>query len=235
MNIELSVETRAKPINGKFQADVIPNRVLDKKDVVDALAKDLGLAPAAIEVVISGLDDLVVRELGRGNRVDLGLVSFLPKLSGALSARDADPSFDGLRLCGSARARHKLVNAIDENLVPVNKVTGNKVVLSSVATKGDEIGGRIKAGTAAIATGIGLVVVEGRADEGIWLQSRQAYGYKDTGFKARILFQDADHVEFVFDALPPPGKYSLVLAGRGGNTTAYRAARRRLNVEVVES
>ena len=49
--------------------------------------------------------------LAQGNRLDFGLVSFYPRLSGALSSRDIDPEQDGLFVRGAVKATRTLMNA----------------------------------------------------------------------------------------------------------------------------
>lgn len=58
--------------------------------------------------MVEGIERFIRRELENGNRLDFGLVSFLPRLSAALPARDADPGETGIRLRGSVKARKSL-------------------------------------------------------------------------------------------------------------------------------
>jgi hypothetical protein len=60
-----------------------------------------------------GFESFILDQLAKGFRLDFGLVSFYPRLSGGLSSRDADPEADRA-LRGDCRDRGELMERVHE-------------------------------------------------------------------------------------------------------------------------
>ena len=65
------------------------------------------------------IEKFIEKKLAEGFQVDLSLASFVPRLSSALSARDADQETDGLCVQGTVTGRAKLRNAIKDKVEAV--------------------------------------------------------------------------------------------------------------------
>ena len=111
----------------RFQAELEPNRVLEGEDLIEELAR-YGYANERVraELAMTIFEGFVVAKLAEGYRIDTGLVSFVPRLSGALSTRDIDPETDGLYVQGSVTARGKLRHALRDKIEAVNPLARRK-------------------------------------------------------------------------------------------------------------
>ena len=98
MNKEPCVKAtvRSNATAGKFQAILTPVDEIKGDELVNQLAQYSGIKPGQARIQLTALEGFVLDMLAQGKRLDFGLVSFYPRLSGALSSRDADPSVDGL-------------------------------------------------------------------------------------------------------------------------------------------
>ena len=109
---QIKVKPRAITVGGKFQADLEPVDIVTEKDIVTGWATNAGLTPIMAQTALTSLEGYILQELGKGKRLDFNLVSFYPRLSGALSSRDSDPESDGLYVRGAVKARRALVNGL---------------------------------------------------------------------------------------------------------------------------
>ena len=92
-----SVVSRGKQM---FQALTVPNARVDESRLAERFAAKIRVSAAEAHYFITSLSELIVDELQAGNQVDFPLVSFYPRLSGSLPAKDADPAGSGLYIQG---------------------------------------------------------------------------------------------------------------------------------------
>ena len=108
---------RKTAMGGLFQAALKPVDVLTMDDIADRWATYSGQPRGMAKSHLMGFESFILDQLAEGYRLDLGLVSFYPRLSGGLSSRDADPESDGLFVRGAVKARRALVNGLKLRLV----------------------------------------------------------------------------------------------------------------------
>ena len=69
------------------------------------------------------LEGFILAELAKGKKIDFELVSFYPRLSGALPSRDSSPEAEGLFVRGAVKARRTLMNGLKDKLEAVNSIS----------------------------------------------------------------------------------------------------------------
>lgn len=121
--IKIKAMTREKDAAGKFQADLTPNATIEGNELVERWAEFSRLNSAQAETTLVLLKGFILEELAKGNKLDFELVSFYPRLSGALSSRDSSPDAEGLyvrgakgRIVGYATGLTEVV--FDEQIAP---------------------------------------------------------------------------------------------------------------------
>ena len=226
---KVKIRTRTKPMrNGQYQTDVVPNAVLDVSDIAKGWAAQSLMRPALAESLICSLEGYILEEIGKGNQLNFGLVSFAPRLSGSLPSRDSNPANEGVGVRGAVKARRKLMAGPKYDLVAVNALSSTRTVLTGVYYDGSERHKPIKPGMEIVVSGDSIPVVEGREDEGVWLESKR----QGKVAKGRILESTPTALRVVFDELPPTGKYFLVVATRCGRDESLKPVRCRAEVPV---
>jgi hypothetical protein len=70
--------------------------------------------------MIGSLEECILDALSDGYQLNFGLVSFYPRLSGALPSRDSDPAAEGLYVRGAVKARRALRDGLKEKIDAVN-------------------------------------------------------------------------------------------------------------------
>ena len=99
--------TREKDAAGKFQTNLTPNATLEGKELIERWADFSRLNAAQAETTLVLLKGFILDELAKGNKLDFELVSFYPRLSGALPSRDSSPDAEGLYVRGAVKARRE--------------------------------------------------------------------------------------------------------------------------------
>lgn len=229
---QIKVKPRATTVGGKFQADIEPVDTLAGKDLIQRWAESIGLTPIMAKTMLTGLEGFILQELAQGRRLDFNLVSFYPRLSGALSSRDSDPEADGLFVRGAVKARRALVYGLKRSLEAENglAVTRPRIanILDRTANKHDVIA----AGHELSAVGREFLINLSHEDEGVWLEKETRKGtIKIT--RARVLKSSHINTEFVFDDPIPRGKYFVTICSRCGRGLEYRVIRCRREVTAL--
>lgn len=222
-----SVVSRGKQM---FQALTVPNARVDESRLAERFAAQLRVGVAEAQYFIDSLSGLIVKELQAGNQVDFPLVSFYPRLSGSLPAKDADPAGSGLYMQGCVRARRQLRDALKNCLKPVNVLSPGRVTIHDVLDVDLQRRCVVGIGHVIHIAGINVEIDPDAPDEGVWLESS---GGKVLA-RAEVFDSDLQTVSCRFTDPVPPGKCSLVLGNRanskGGN---YSLLTRRFEIEVV--
>ena len=226
---KVSVRTRSKPMpNGRFQTDIVPNEVLDVKEIAKRWARQSMLNPSLAESLIGSLEGYILEEVGKGNQLNFGLATFEPRLSGSLPMRDSSPADEGLCVRGAVKARRKLLDGPKSSLEAVNVLPSVRTSLTGVIYEGSERREPIRAGVEIVVMGDSIPVVAGREDEGVWLESKR----QGKVAKGRIVESQEKAMRVVFDELPQSGKYFLVVATRCGRDATLKPVRCRAEVSV---
>lgn len=223
------VNARNKPLaNGQYQTDIVPNAVLDMEDIAKGWAEQSAMRPGFAKSMVESLEGYILDELGKGNQLSFGLVSFYPRLSGNLEMRDSNPATEGLYVRGAVKARRKLMSGLKGGLVAVNAISSIRTVITGVYYEGASRHEPIKAGMEITVCGESISVVEGREDEGVWLEAKR----RGKVAKGRIVESTPTALRVVFDELPAKGKYFLVVATRCGRDVSLKPVRCRAQVSV---
>lgn len=229
---QIKIKPRKTSINGKIQADMEPTDTLSGTELVTRWAEAAGLKPILAQTVLTSLEGFILQELAAGRRLDFNLVSFYPRLSGALSSRDSDPESDGLFVRGAVKARRTLVNGLKRSLEAENGLAVARPHISNILDKTVDKFDVVAAGHELSAVGRELQIDLSRDDEGVWLEKDT---HKDTVkiARARVLKSSQINTIFVFDAPIPRGKYFVAICSRCGRGTDYRVVRCRREVTAL--
>ena len=229
---QIKIKPRTTTVNGKFQADMEPTDTLAGNELVAHWAVTAGLNPILAQTVLTSLEGFILQELAKGRRLDFNLVSFYPRLSGALSSRDSDPESDGLFVRGAVKARRALVNGLKRSLEAENGLAVTRPRISNVFDKTADQFDVVAADHELSAVGREILIDLSRDDEGVWLEKETRKGAVKI---ARARVQSASHINtvFVFDAPIPRGKYFVTICTRCGRGADYRVIRCRHEVTAL--
>ena len=227
---------RKTAMDGIFQAALKPVDVLTMDDIAGRWASYSGQQPGMAKSHLIGFESFILDQLANGYRLDFGLVSFYPRLSGGLSSRNADPESDGLFVRGAVKARRALINGLKRQLVAENACTASHVRIYTVFDR--EIGrfGVVTPGHTITITGAEIPINPKRDDEGVWLEKRLHNKARQRSYiqvvRGRVHKSDLTSAEVVFDAPIEKGNYLLTLYTRSGHGTDFKVVHCRSEVSV---
>lgn len=228
LKIKVAAGSGNKGANRRFQANVEPNHVIEGENLIERLADYAfgGNKPTAANAV-RGIEEFIIHELENGNRIDFSLATFYPRLSAALSARDADPAEDGITVRGAVKAKTRLVGAPREKVVAVNTAAKDVIRIFSTYNPKTKEFDVIRPYEPIRVTHQASYIIEGREDEGFILEKRTGKGGRKPKFiaKAEIIGEDRGFPLIVFKEDIPRGKYNLVVLTRSGKSTDYALRR----------
>lgn len=212
----------------RFQVDLKPKGILEGEDLTEALAKyGFGGETARARMALIMLEGFIVEKLSEGYRIDTDLVSFMPRLSSALSKRDVDPESDGAYVQGSVSARGKLRHALREKVEAVNPLARRFLRIFNVF---DQEAGRfdeIETGHTLSLVGHDITIDRTSPDEGVWLEKRSGHWNRKSKFiqRAELLESTPTGCKVVFREPIPSGKYNIVVGTRCGDGRDYQLRR----------
>ena len=215
---------REKESAGKFQANLVPNATLKGKDLIRRWAEFSRLNMAQAETTLVLLKGFILDELAKGNKLDFDLVSFYPRLSGALPSRDSSPAAEGLYVRGAVKARRPLMSGLKDKLEAENGLATVHSHIFSVFDKTVKRFDVLATGHVLSVAGYDIPVDDAKEDEGVWLERRTHNGYERVT-KGRIVGRVIDFTEVVFDEAIVPGPYVLAVYTRCGHGDGYRVVR----------
>ena len=229
----LYISTRKTSMNRKFQADIRVNEVLEVDEIAERWAESNAIKPSLAKSMIRSLEDYIIDALADGCQLNFSLATFYPRLTGALSSRDADPESENLYVRGAVRARRSLVYGLKDKVEAVNSLSEVRprffTIFDTVSKKFDEVA----TGHEMSAAGTDIDIDPTRPDEGVWLERRKNNGYEKV-MKARLVSSDCGKAVFVFEGEMPPQKCAVAIYTRCGRSTDYKALVCRREVAVVE-
>ena len=227
---------RETAMGGMFQATLRPVDVLTMDDIAERWASYSGQPQGMAKSHLIGFESFILDQLAKGCRLDFGLVSFYPRLSGGLTSRDADPEADGLFVRGAVKARRALVNGLKRRLVAENSQTTSRARIYSVYDGETRRYGTVTPGHTLSISGNDIVIDPACDDEGVWLEKRLHDSSRHHSYvkvaRGRILKSDIAIAEVVFDEAVPKGTYLLTLYTRCGRGTDFKAVHCRSEVSV---
>ena len=233
----IKATVRANAAAGKFQASLTPVEVVKGKELVNQLAKYSNVQSGQARIQLTVLESFILDMLAKGKRLDFGLVSFYPRLSGALSSRDADPEADGLFVRGAVKATRTLTNALKSKLRAVNTPEANSVIINNVFDRDANTFEVIAADHVLSISGQNIKIDPTRDDEGVWLVKRRHIGKRKHAYeviaRARVTQSDMSVVEVIFPGPLPSGKCLLEVRTRRGNGTDFKVVTCHHEISVV--
>lgn len=227
----LKVIARKNAVGGKFQSEIKPVGVLDVMEIAERWAESMALKPGMAKMMIGSLEDFILDALSDGYQLNFGLVTFYPRLSGALPSRDSDPESEGLFVRGAVRARKSLVNGLKDNLDVVNSLSSSKPQIFNVLDKDTKRFDVIAPGHTLSVSGRDILIDASDPEEGVWLEKRTKNGYEQV-VKARLLSSDSSMAEFVVDGELSPRKYLIAVYTRSGRGKDHKVVVCRHEVSV---
>ena len=222
---KIAVNVRKKNTAGMFQVDVTPKETLSGKALAQRWAAYSHTDAARAEATLIMLEGFILSELAGGRKLDFGLVSFYPRLSGALPSRDSSPEAEGLYVRGAVKARRSLMTGIKDKLEAVN---GLSTVHSRIFNVFDKTANRfdiVAPGHVLSVSGRDIPVDATKEDEGFWLEKRTYRGTYARVAKGRVVGATYDLTEIVFDESIVRGPYVLAVYTRCGHGADYHVVR----------
>ena len=229
---QIKVRPRTATVGGKFQADMEPTDTLAENDIVTRGAESSGLKPILAQSALTSLEGFILQELANGRRLDFNLVSFYPRLSGALSSRDSDPESDGLFVRGAVKARRALVNGLKRSLEAENGLATVRPRIFNIFDKDTQKFDVVASGHVMSAVGQEFQIDLTREDEGVWLE-RETHKGNVRITRARVLTSTRINTEFIFDEPIERGRYFVAVCSRCGRSTDYKVVRCRREVKAL--
>ena len=221
---KITAVTRQNDAAGKFQTNLTPVTTLSDKELVERWAAYSRLNSAVAKATLTMLEGFILAKLSEGKKLDFNLVSFYPRLSGALSNRDSSPEAEGLYVRGAVKARRPLMNGLKDKLEAVNDLSTVHSRIFNVFDKTRKRFDVLAAGDILSVSGVDIQVDATKKDEGVWLERRTHKGYVQVA-KGRIVSSSHDILETVFDDPIAIGKYVIALYTRCGHGNNYRVVR----------
>ena len=228
----INVKARNVSVSGKFQASLEPVEVLEMDEIAARWAERSGLRFNLTQMALTSLSEFIMSELADGNQLNFDLVSFYPRLSGALPSRDADPETEDLYVRGAVKARRKLNVGLKQKLDPVNSLSVVKPRIYSIYNMDSKRYDVFAAGESLSVAGTDVEFDPSQSDEGVWLEKRSAHGYVRVA-SARVLENALDHAVVVFDEPVPPGVYALAIYTRCGRSTDFKVVHCRHEIRAL--
>ena len=225
--------TRKNDAAGKFQTLLTPAATLSGRELVERWAAYSRQSPALAQAALTMLEGFVLDELAEGKKIDFGLVTFYPRLSGALSSRDSSPDAEGLYVRGAVRARRLLVNGLKDKLEAVNSLSTVHSRIFNVFDKTTKRFDVFAAGHVLSVSGVDIPVDSAKEGEGVWLERRTHKGYEQVA-KARIVSSSHDILDVVFDDPIAIGRYVIAVYTRCGHDDSYRVVRVSRKIRAVD-
>ena len=222
----IKATVRANATGGKFQAILTPVEVVKGNELVERLAQYSNVQPGQARVQLAVLEGFILDMLAKGKRLDFGLVSFYPRLSGALSSRDAVPEADGLFVRGAVKANRTLTNALKGKLCAINASETDSVVINNVFDRDANTFEAIAADHVISISGENIKIDSTQDDEGVWLVKRRHIGKRNHAYevvaRANVKQSDAGVAEVIFPGPLPSGKYLLEVRTRRGKGLDFK-------------
>lgn len=216
-----------------FQSSLEPNRTYAGESLYREFSEFCNRKPAEIESFIKLIEGFILEQLKKGNRLDFGLVSFLPRLSGAMKTKDGDPEEQGLFVRGSVKPRKKLMESLDRHLEPINRQGPRQRIRLYGTTDREQqhMYDKIRIGEPFVALASTLVSFDPKMeDEGLFLENKRG---KVFGKAEMLNVGENQDFEAIFRGNIPAGNYILIAQTRCGKGPGYDLRRARAKIRVV--
>ena len=212
----------------RFQAHLKLRGKLADKELTRRLAEEEfnGNTSEAMKALLS-IESFIERHVAEGWQVDLGLASFYPTLSAALTARDVDPESDGVFIQGEVKARDSYRQSMRPRIEPVNALAKRFIRIYNTLDLDTQATDEIVPNHAISVSGHDIIVDTTKSDEGVWLEKRNGRRFHKSKViqQAEVLESDLITAKIVFRDPIPRGEYNLVVSTRCGDGRDYALRR----------
>lgn len=209
---------------GKYRPILQCGKTVMSEEFVSVFSKAIKETEPGASFILGTLRDTIVGLLRSGRPVNLGWISFTPRLKGALGKKDAsgDPERLEVVVTPSRVFRHCLKEMA---IINVNQIPGP--LLYEFQEDGCEKPNTIhNPGKRIVVNGNNIAIDKSHTDEGVWLENANG----DILEKGIVIRSDAATCHVKFDKLPKKkGACVFVLSCRNGRGTDFepkRATRR---------
>lgn len=209
---------------GKYRPILQCGKTVTSEEFVSVFSGAIKETEPCASFVLGTLRDTIIGLLRSGRPVNLGWISFTPRLKGALGKKDAEGDAERLEVVATpSRAfRHCLK---DMGVVNVNQIS-DPVLYEFLEDNGKETNTLYCPGKRIVINGNNISIDKDHKDEGVWLEDRDG----NVIANGRVIYSDASTCYLKFPELPKKkGAYVFVLScrnGRGTDFTPKRVTRR---------
>lgn len=224
--IPRNVAATEKP-GHRFQASFELRGKLSGDELIAKFAAFSRYSELEATYAVKALEDFIKQSVAEGWQVDLGLASFYPALSAALTARDVDPESDGVYAQGAVKARDAYRQSMRKRIEPVNALARRFIRIYNTLDLETQVKDEIVPGHVISVSGHDIAVDVSKPEEGFWLEKRDGRRAHKAKFvqRAIVLESDAIIARIRFDDSIPRGEYNLVVATRCGDGRDYSLRR----------
>lgn len=205
---------------GKYRPILQCGKSVMPEEFVSVFAKALKTPEPFATFIVGTLRDTIIGLLQSGRPVNLGWVSFTPRLKGALVAKDASGDSERLEVVATpSRAFRHCLKEMD--VINVNQISDPLLYeFQEDGLKGENTlhhpGKRI------VLNGNKISIDKDHPDEGVWLETPDGKVVAN----GQVVYSDASTCYFKFPELPKkPGVYVFVLSCRNGRGTDFETKR----------
>lgn len=221
---KITAVTRKNAMNGTFQTILKPKEVLEGNELAASWANFSQMERSRAKAMLTMLEGFILDALAKGHQLNFGLVTFYPRLSGALSSLDVDPETDGLYVRGAVKARRPLMNGLKGKIEAENRQSSIHARIFNVFDRDTKVFDKIAAGHVLSISGMDILFDPAQEDEGVWLERRTHKGNVRVA-RGTVRQMARDIVEVVFEEPIPSGCYLLAIYTRCGRGPSYRLIR----------
>lgn len=204
---------------GKYRPILQCGKTVMPEEFVSVFSGAIKETEPCASFVLGTLREKIVELLQSGRPVNLGWISFTPRLKGALGKKDASGSPERLEVVATpSRALRHCLKGID--VVNVNRIPDP--LLYEFQEDGREKPNTIHLpGKRIVVNGNNISIDKSHADEGVWLEDANG-GILEKG---SVIRSDSATCHVKFDKLPKKGSYVFVLSCRNGRGTDFEPKR----------
>ena len=205
---------------GRYRPILKCGKTVMPEEFLSVFSGTIKMSEPYASFILGSLRDTIAGLLQSGRPVNLGWVSFTPRLKGALGTTDAAGNPDRLEVVATpSRAFRHCLKEID--VINVNHISDPLLY----ELQEDDLNGLNalhRPGKRIVINGDNISIDTNHTDEGIWLENANG----ETIEKGTVIFSDRCTCYFKFGTLPKKrGTYIVVLSCRNGRGTDFKPKR----------
>ena len=227
-----SLPSKLSARGGKvYCARVTGTERYDDEDLINEIATISNMPETTVRYIESLRKELIERALRQGKVVYVGGVANVVTVKGSFDSIDGafDPKRNKLKVTGFTYGSRR---DCLEGVVPENVEKGASPRLGNIREQGGEEGVFRHAGRNVTITGTDLLLDSAAADEGVRLVDTKS---GEVVAVAEVQSSGLTTIYCRFASLPPPGRYTLVVATRAGYSSEHKVATASREIIVKEA